>query len=152
MDLKNQKRLSAGLLKCSGKRIVFDPERLEDIKEAITKKDIRELISDKAITRENKKGVSRARANKIKVQRSKGRRKGHGSKKGKHSAREPQKESWMKKVRLQRSFITELKEKGIISKKSYQQLYSKVKGGFFRSRKHIKIYINEHSMVENAEE
>ena len=35
MELKLQKRLASQLLKCSPKRIHFDAERLEDIKEAI---------------------------------------------------------------------------------------------------------------------
>ena len=147
MELKTQKRLAANLLKCSRKRIVFDTERLDEIKESITKKDIEGLIKDKAIQKKQAKGVSRARANKIKRQKSKGRRKGPGSKKGKHGARLPKKQAWMKKVRVQRKFIKELKDKKIITSKSHQLLYSKIGGGFFRSRKHIKLYIKEHDMA-----
>ncbi len=147
MNLKTQKRLAANLLKCSRKRIVFDNERLDEIKESITKKDIKSLIKDKAIKKKQSKGVSRARANKIKKQKSKGRRKGPGSKKGKHGARLPKKQAWMKKVRVQRKFVRELKDKKIITPKSHQLLYSKINGGFFRSRKHIKLYIKEHDMA-----
>ncbi len=147
MKLKTQKRLAASLLKCSKKRIVFDNERLDEIKESITKKDIDGLIKDKAIKKKQAKGVSRARANKIKRQKSKGRRKGPGSKKGTHGARLPKKQAWIKKVRVQRKFIKELKDKKIITSKSHQMLYSKISGGFFRSRKHIKLYIKEHDMA-----
>jgi len=147
MKLKTQKRLATSLLKCSKKRVVFDNERLDEIKESITKKDIDNLIKDKAIKKKQAKGVSRARANKIKRQKSKGRRKGPGSKKGTHGARLPKKQAWMKKVRVQRKFIKELKDKKIITSKSYRMLYSKISGGFFRSRKHIKLYIKEHEMA-----
>lgn len=147
MELKTQKRLAANLLKCSKKRIVFDNERLDEIKESITKRDIESLIKDKAIQKRQAKGVSRARANKIKRQKSKGRRKGPGSKKGTHGARLPKKQAWMKKVRVQRKFVKELKNKKIITSKSHQMLYSKIGGGFFRSRKHIKLYIKEHDMA-----
>ena len=40
MNLNLQKRLAANVIGCSEKRVVFDPSRLEDIKEAITKTDI----------------------------------------------------------------------------------------------------------------
>ena len=46
MQLKIQKRLASQILKSSQKRIVFDTTRLEDIKEAITKVDIKALINE----------------------------------------------------------------------------------------------------------
>ena len=39
-----------------------------------------------------------------------------------------------------------LKDKGIVDKKTYRNLYLKSKGGFFRSKSHIKLYINEHKL------
>lgn len=146
MELTLQKRLAAQIMKCSEKKIVLDSSRLDEIKEAITKVDIRNLIKQGAIIRKPKIGVSRVRARKIKIQKSKGQRKGHGSRKGKLTAREPKKQRWMAHVRLQRSFIKELKEKSIIEDKIYRNLYSKVGGGFFRSKRHIKLYINEHKL------
>ena len=148
MRLKTQKSLAANLLKCSKKRIVFDSERLDEIKESITKKDIDNLIKDKCIKKKQIKGVSRVRANKIKRQKAKGRMKGPGSKKGTHGARLPKKQAWMSKVRLQRQFIKELKDKKIITSRSHQTLYSKIGGGFFRSRKHIKLYIKENDLTK----
>jgi large subunit ribosomal protein L19e len=49
MKLKVQKRLAADILKCSIKKIKIDQSRLEDIKESITKKDIRTLIKEGAV-------------------------------------------------------------------------------------------------------
>jgi large subunit ribosomal protein L19e len=147
MILKLQKRLAASILHCSEKRVVFDPARTEDIKEAITKTDIRLLIGEHAIARKREQGVSRARANKRKIQRSKGLRRGAGSRKGKATARNPQKKSWISSIRAQRSFLKDIKAKGLIPGAAFKELYSKSKGGFFRSIKHIKLYINEHNMI-----
>ncbi len=143
MKVDNQKRLAALILKCSKKRIIFDSDRLSDIKEAITKADIRGLIKEKAITKLSVKGVSRGRARKRLVQRRKGKQKGEGSKKGSRGARIPKKKEWMNKVRAQRELLKKLKEKKIINNKLYRELYLKSKGGFFRSRRHIKLYLEE---------
>jgi large subunit ribosomal protein L19e len=148
MELKTQKRLAAKLMKVSKKRIKFDPERLNDIKEAITKTDIRALLGEKAIKRRQKKGVSRVRARKTQKQKSKRLRRGPGSRKGKYTAISPKKKEWMAKIRAQRSFIKELKDKKIITTKNSKELYKKAKGGFFRNRRHIKLYIKERKMVK----
>ena len=148
MKLTLQKRLAGAVLNCSAKRVAFDPSRLEDIKEAITKTDIRLLVGEGVIVGRKEKGVSRARANKIKVQKSKGLRKGHGSNKGKATAREPRKETWMKKIRAQRKFLREIRDRELLVQKTYKDLYKKSGGGFFRSINHIKLYINDHKLLE----
>ncbi len=147
MNLPVQKRLAAGVLGVSQKKIWVDPARLDEVKEAITKVDIKKLISEGIIREKPSQNTSRGRARKIQVQKSKGKRKGSGSKKGKFTARLPKKKAWMSNIRVQRGFIKELKDKEIISSKSYRALYSRSKGGFFRSKRHIKLYIEEHKMV-----
>jgi large subunit ribosomal protein L19e len=115
MNLSTQKRLAGSILKCSPQRVKFNPEGLDQIKEAITRSDIKNLINRNVIVKENIKGISRVRANKIKVQKSKGRRKGPGSQKGTTNATIPRKRLWINKIRLQRSFIRELNDKDLIS-------------------------------------
>ena len=150
--MKIQKRLAAQIMNVSPKRVKFDNQRLADINEAITKTDVRQLISDKAITKVQEKGVSAGRARKLKVQKSKGLRKGPGSRQGKSTARLPRKESWMAKVRAQRKLLAELKGKGLLSLKNYRNIYLKSKGGFFRSAKHIKLYLGEHKLFQAKDE
>ena len=145
MKLDNQKKLAAQVLKCSKKRVKLDVDRLEDIKEAITKIDIKGLIKDKAISKINIKGVSRGRARKRLIQKRKGKQKGSGSKKGSRNARLPRKREWMNKVRAQRNFLKLLKDNKIIDEKLYRSLYLKSKRGFFRSKRHIKLYLEERS-------
>ena len=134
-------------MNCSPKRVRFTPDRINDIKEAITKADIKSLVSDGVISKLNEKGVSRARANKRLSQRRKGLQRGPGKRKGKKTSITPSKTMWINRVRAQRSFLKELREKSIIDKAIFNDLYGKVKGGFFRSRRHIKIYIEENELV-----
>ena len=143
MKLDTQKKIAASVLGCSKNRVILDIERLDEIKEAITKTDIRSLIKDKAIKEKPIKGTSRSKANKIRTQKKKGLKAGHGSRKGKAGARKPKKEKWMAKIRIQRKFIKELKIKEIINTKEYSELRSKSKGGFFRSKRHIKIFLDK---------
>ena len=147
MKLTIQKRLASQALKCSEKRIVFDADRLDEIKEAITKTDIRALIKKEAIEKKPMKSISRGRARKKRIQKIKGRQKGIGSRKGKKTARTPKKRAWINKIRAQKNLLRLLKEKNIINKGTHRKLYSKAKGGFFRSRRHIKLYIKEQNLV-----
>lgn len=149
MELKTQKRLAAQLMKCSEKKVQFDNDRLQDIKESITKADIRGLIEDGAISKKKKRGVSRVRARKILVQKRKGRQKGAASRQGKRTARLPRKKEWMNAIRAQRELLKALREKQAITNRVYQALYMKCKGGFFRSRRHIKLYIKEHELAKD---
>ncbi|RME77657.1 50S ribosomal protein L19e [Candidatus Woesearchaeota archaeon] len=148
MNLKLQKRIAADVFKSSPKRVWFDQAHVEDIKEAITKEDIRALISQGIIREKPPANTSRARARKNLVQKRKGLRRGHGSRKGRATARLPSKLAWMAKVRAQRAFIKELLTKGIIEKTTYNDFYRKVKGGFFRSRRHIKLYMNDNNLAK----
>lgn len=148
MKLDVQKRLAASVLDCSSKRIWFDSERLADIKEAITKIDIKGLIKDKAIAKKPVKSISRARARTRQKQKRAGRRKGHGSRKGKKNARESAKSVWINHIRAQRELLKKMKENSLVTTRVYRNLYDKSKGGFFRSKKHLKLYIEERHLAK----
>ena len=146
MQLKVQKRLAAQVLNASENNIWLDPERIEEIKEAVTKGDIKSLIKDDAITSKKRRGISRFRTRKNKEQKRKGRQRGAGSIKGGEHARLSKKESWMGRIRAQRELLQTLRDKKVIAPLSYRELYLKSKGGFFRSRRHIKLYMQEHGI------
>ena len=148
MRLTLQKRIAADILKCSPKRIWIDPVRTPEVKEAVTKQDIRTLVNNGLIVKKQKNGQSKFRARKTADQKRKGRRQGVGSRKGAQNARTPRKLKWMNSIRLQRSFLRDLRNKNILNVHNYRELLLKAKGGFFRSERHIKIYINEHDLVE----
>ena len=149
MDLKLQKKLASKISNKSPKKIRINMERLDDIKEAITKADVRSLISDGAIGVGSKVGVSRYRAKARAAQRRKNKQRGAGRKKGKKGARQDKKEVWMDKVRCQRALIRSLKDK--LDVKVFRNLLLKVKGGYFRSVRHIKIYLTEHKLVRGRD-
>lgn len=148
MQLTTQKRLAAKILKVSAKKVVFDNTRLDEIKEAITKQDLRTLVGQGAISLRKTSQQSRGRARLKAIQKSKGRQKGLGTRKGKKTARTPAKRKWISAIRLQREFLKLLKDKQIIDNQTYKSLYMKAKGGFFRSKRHIKIYIDERSLAK----
>jgi len=147
MQLKIQKRLAAQILKASKNDIWLDSNRLDEIKDAITKADVKSLIKDKAIKRKKSRGISRFRIRANKLQKRKGRRSGHGSLKGKKGARLTKKQKWINHIRIQRSFLQNLRNKKVIDRSSYRSLYMKSKGGFFRSKRHIKLFIQEHGII-----
>ena len=80
---------------------------------------------------------------------AKGRQKGHGRRKGKSTARLSKKEKWMNIIRLQRTFLKLLREKQVLTPKNYKVLYMKSKGGFFRSKRHIKLYMEENKLTKS---
>ena len=142
MMLKLQKRIAADILKVSPEKIHFDPAKLKEIKEAITRADIVNLIKTRAISK-NPTSRSRLRIKNLKLQKKKGRRKGLGSRKGKKTARLKPKKTWMIKVRGQRKFVKLLHKKKVLNSKDYRVIYRRIKGGFFRSRRHLKLYLEE---------
>ena len=151
MRLTTQRRIAAQVLKVGQSRVLFDNDRLQDVKEAITKADVRSLIAKKVIKKIPEKKNSRGRKRKSLQQKRKGRKKGAGSRKGRKTSRLPRKRMWMQKVRVQRELLRKLKEKGMIAREDFKELYTKVKGGFFRNKRHIKIYIEEKGLIKKKE-
>jgi len=137
MDVKFQRRVAADILKCGEDRVWMDPNALDEIKEAVTRDDIRMLIKRGLIKKKPKKGTSRVRANYLKMQKEKGRRKGHGSRKGKKYARYPRKRRWIKTIRPIRATLRDLRDSGMIDRSTYRKFYRWAKGGVYKSRNHL---------------
>lgn len=148
MNLKNQKRVAALILKCGETRVWIDPNRLEDASDAITRADIRTLIASGTITAVQKKGVSRGRANYVKAQKRKGRRRGQGSRRGTKNARKPSKERWMQAIRPIRRRLKELRDGGKIDTKIYRKYYRKAKGGVFKNRPHLESHMKAEGILK----
>ncbi len=146
-----QRRLAAQILKCGENRVRFDPNSLEEIKEAITKADIRGLVGQGIISRKRLLNTSRFHARKRKLQKKMGKQKGYGSRKGKKTARTEPKRAWINKIRLQRRHLKKLRDDKSLLADNYHDLYMKSKGGFFRSLRHLKLYIGEKGFVKNRQ-
>jgi large subunit ribosomal protein L19e len=155
MNLGKQKALAARALGVSKKRVKFDtatPENKKSLKEIISRDDVRSLLEDKVIVKEPKKGNSRTRANHLLAQKKKGQRKGHGSRKGTANSRFNHKDKWMIKIRALRAMLKNLKDAGKLDTKTYRDLYRKCKGNFFRSKRHLGIYIEQNNLLKEVKE
>jgi len=138
MNLKNQKRMASDVLKCGLHRVRIDSTYAEEISNAVQKDDIRRLIEDGLITAHPIKGTSRSRARVHAQQKAKGRRRGHGSRKGTKNVRQPKKKRWMMNIRAQRRTLKELREEGVIDRTQYRRYYLRAKGGNYRSTSHMR--------------
>lgn len=144
--------MAAKILKCGESRVWLDPTRAADIDESITSEDIRRLIRDGVIAEKPKKGLSSFRKNKIAAQKKKGRRRNRGSVKGKKGTRLHKKKTWMKTIRSIRKLLTELKTTDKIDNKTYRNLYTKSKSGYFRSKSHVMIYLERNNLLQRTED
>jgi large subunit ribosomal protein L19e len=147
--MKSKKILAGKIMKVSPYKVRFVADALEDIKKAITRSDIRGLIAIKKIVKDTKNQKSRSGARKIAAQKKKGRQKGAGKKKGSKNSVVNKKRKWITKIRAQRVFLKELSDRKLITKKNYSLLYTKSKGGYFRNKRHIKLYLKEQNLIEN---
>ena len=147
MIISNQKRLAADILsRREGRsvgihRIWINPDYLDEVTNAVQKDDVRQLIEEGVIKANPLVGNSRGRARKAESQRAKGRRKGHGSRKGTANARNPRKHRWMKTIRAQRRTLKELRSESAITPSQYRYFYRKAKGGSYRSVAHLRTNI-----------
>lgn len=148
--MDHKKILAAKILKTSPGKVRFAQDALEDIKKALTRSDIRGLIAVNKITKANLNEHSRAGARSNAAQKRKGRQRNKGSRKGHKFSSVSRKDQWINRVRVQRLFIKELREKGWISGKNYHIIYQKIKGGYFRNKRHIKLYLNEYNLLEKS--
>lgn len=146
-DLRNQKRLAADIMKAGASRIRIDPDRIDEVATAVTRADVRKLVSGGVIKAVQKTGVSRGRGRKIDQQKAKGRRTGPGSRKGAANARDPRKQRWVNQIRALRDELRTMREKGAIDAAVYRDYYVRAKGGQFRSRAHLRSHMKTEGAI-----
>jgi len=151
-DLRNQRRMASELLKCGVNRVWMNQDRLDEIAKAVTKDDVRILINGKAIKTRAIQGISSARKNYAKSQKNKGRRRGHGSRKGAKYARLPKKERWMRTIRPIRQYLKSLRDEKQIDKTTYRKYYMKAKGGEFRSKHHLQTHLVADGIIKEVKQ
>jgi large subunit ribosomal protein L19e len=142
INLRDKRELAARTLGVGANRIKFEPEFIEDVLDAITRGDIRSLVTARTIYIAKKKGTSRGRTRARHLKTRKHGR-GPGSKKGRKTARQGKKQIWVKKVRAMRRHIKILKNRNDISNKAYWSLYTKINGGHVRSLSHLRELVKE---------
>jgi len=151
MTMHTIRRIAAYLLKAGESRIRILPSEQKAAKEALTREDVRGLIDRGAIYVIPKKGVSRFRGRVKAVQKSLGRRRGRGSKKGGKYSKVPRKTIWMNRVRAQRRLLVELYDKKLIDDKNYRHAYRMIKGGSFKGRESMRLHLQDVGMLKKVE-
>lgn len=129
MNLGKKKMLSVRALKVGKERIVFVKPRLDEIKEAITKQDIRDLYNSGAIIIKEKKG-------KKKVGKRGARNAGSIRKKVNKRKRE-----YVLMTRKLRKYVAHMKGKEEITAEQAKEIRKKIRNREFRSRAYLKDYI-----------
>lgn len=130
MNLAKKKNLAAKVLKIGKKRICFSNENLAEIKEAITKQDIKDLHKEGIIKIKPVKGRKRIKKRKT--------RRGPGKIKKKIRKR---KQTYVKITRKLREYLKHLKKQRIISNELFLGLRKKIRMRDFKSKAHLKEYL-----------
>ncbi len=132
MNLRTKKQLAAKTFGVGRERIVFVNERLEEIKEAITKQDMRMLQKDGAIIIKEINGRSKNAKKKSK--------RGFGNVRKNVNKR---KRDYVILTRKLRKLIADKKMKGELEEKEIKELRQKIRNKMFKSKSHLKEYIGE---------
>ncbi len=130
MNLANKKALAARTLNVGKSRITFVRARLDEIKEAITKQDIRGLKEEGAIVLKEVKGRKTIVGRK--------RRRGPGKIKKKVNKR---KEEYMTMTRKLRKYVAGVRQQEKITDEDKIDIRKKIRNKIFRSKAHLKEYI-----------
>jgi large subunit ribosomal protein L19e len=130
MNLRNKKILAAKTLGVGKNKIIFNTEGLSEIKEAITKQDIISLYQEGIIGIKPIKG--RRKIVKRKTRRGPGKIKRTINKR---------KQNYVKITRKLRKYIQELKNTEKIDNNTYRDIRKKIRMSIFRSKAHLKEYI-----------
>jgi len=129
MNLGKKKSLAMRTIGVGRERIIFVDSRKDDIKEAITKQDIRDLVKDGAIIVKENSGRKKVVSNK---KRSVGNIR-KGTKK--------RKRDYVVLTRKLRRYVDEMKKSGKISKVDSYEIRKKIRNKAFRSRAHLKEHV-----------
>jgi large subunit ribosomal protein L19e len=142
VNIAKKRELVARILGVGANRVRFEPDRLEDVADSITRENIRSLVKSGAIWTVQPVGTSRGRAiEKRSVWKVHG--KGPGSKKGKRTARVGKKEVYVVRTRSMRYHLKVLKDRKEIPNEIYWHLYKQVNGGHVRSLAHLRELVKE---------
>ena len=142
VNIRKKRELVARILGIGANSIRFEPDRLDDVADSITRENIRSLVKAGAIWTIPPKGTSKRRA----VEKRavwKGHGKGPGSKKGPKTARVGKKEVYVRRIRSMRYHLKILKDRNDIPREAFWQLYRRVNGGQVRNLAHLRELVKE---------
>jgi large subunit ribosomal protein L19e len=137
MNLNKKKELAAKTLRVGKGRLQFKQENLNEIKEAITRQDIKQLNQEGIIIikpiKGRKKNVTRKH------------RRGPGKIKMKVNKR---KQEYVKITRKLRAYAMSLRERGVLERELYKKIRNKIRMREFKSKAGMKDFLNAHEDVD----
>jgi large subunit ribosomal protein L19e len=142
VNLKGKRELVARILGIGANRVRFEPDKLDDIADSITREDLRSLVRRGTIWTTRVKGTSRGRARTKQAIRKKSGL-GPGSKKGKKTARMGKKSAYVRKIRSMRHHLKVLKDRNEINRQTYWSIYKKINGSQVRSVSHLREIVKQ---------
>jgi len=131
MNLRNKRLLVTRTLGIGKARIQFAEKRFADIKEAITKQDIKDLIADGAIMIKDVRGRK-------KIEKHRNRSVGNVRKKV-----NVRKKRYVVMTRKLRRYIAEMKKQDKVSREDFKDIRKKIKNKKFPSLASLKTYLGE---------
>jgi len=126
--MKKKKQLVTRILKVGADRVKLDENRKDEIKEAITRQDIKDLVKSKAIIIKDVKGK---------------RKKGKKRRKKKRKKIKTRKQDYVRLTRKLRKDVKKLLEEKKISKGQAKKLRKRIKAKAFRSGAHFHTLLKE---------
>ncbi len=142
VNLRAKKRLVSRMIGVGIHRVKFDSDHLDDIADAITRDNIRSLLTANTIRIKKIVGTSRGRAQFKRTQKKKRGAK-QGSKKGAKGARISRKDLHIIKVRALRYRLKVAKDRKEITNKEFWNLYKMINGNTIRNSAHLRSLIEE---------
>jgi len=131
-ELRKRKYLASKVLGVGKNKIIFDSTKLAEIKEAITKQDIRDLYDAGIIS------IREMRGRKFRIKRTTRRGPGKIKRKVKHGKRQ-----YVIITRKLRGYLKELKLQGKIKQETFEDLRKKLKAKGFKSKAHLREYLEK---------
>ncbi len=150
MTVKFTKRVASELMNRGMSAIRVNPSAFEDADKAITRDDVRKLISSGGVYAIKEKHNVSARSKLLRQKRSEGRSRGVGMRKGTRKARQGR--TWEKKVRSQRLLLKKLKAIGKIDTRKFNELYGQIKGNVYANKGALLLHLSDSGIKVTDEE
>jgi len=151
VNLRIQRRLASSMLGIGRKRVWMDPNEVNEIALANSRKAVMKLIKDSFIIKKKVQMHSRQRARLRKEEKRKGRHTGLGKRRGTTGVRMPVKVLWVRRQRTLRRLLIKYREAKKIDKHLYHELYLACKASQYKSKRNLADAIEKIIYKKNLE-